>query len=82
LFVVTCFIGVLTVVQFRLRSRKIIVSQTTSIVNKHKQRNSSIYIPERYAELSTNSQANGKIRVPAGSLVACLYFTALDNRGG
>lgn len=67
MFVVTCFIGVLTVVQFRLRSRKIIVSQTTTIINKHKRRNSCIYIPDRYAELSTNSQANGKIRAPAGS---------------
>jgi len=60
LFVVTCFIGVPTVVQFRLRRRKIIVSQATSIINKQKQRNSCIYIPERYTKLSTNRQANGR----------------------
>lgn len=78
MFVVMCFIGVLTVVQFRLKSRKIIVSQATSIINKHKERNSCIYIPERDAKLSTNRQAKRKIRVPTGSWVACLCFTALD----
>lgn len=42
LFVTTCFIGVLTAVQFRLKSRKITVSQMTSTINKHKQGNSCI----------------------------------------
>lgn len=78
MFVVTCFIGVLTMAQFRLKSRKIIVSQMTNIINKHKERNSCIYIPDRYAKLSTKRQAKRKIRVPIGSWIACLCFTALD----
>lgn len=60
MFVVACFIGALTTVQLRLKSRKITVSQTTSTINKHKQGNSCICIPERYSSLPTQRQAKGQ----------------------